>query len=314
MKKHTEIIQEKLRKYKKKQFIIVLILIICILSLVIIFGKYITDSANQFFMRSKEFYFYSDKLAENRIDYQIENWSGVEDYIITINMNSNENNLKSASYDIGYDIKYSCSSNAICQVSKDKGIIRADTNTDFFNLTITPNERLETGDKIVIDVEVESTTYYKKTLKGRFTLVVGKEDLSYEIVDEKEQPYMELSITNTLPYYTVKEAFGSYKEGDRIDGDTYISLSEEEKNKCYSAIVTIGFDPRKILLDVTEEIFKKATDIKYENIDGTNYIKSITIKVDAISSENLRFYKVDPSQDYTYPNNSNTSIVDITTL
>ena len=35
------------------------------------------------------------------------------------------------------------------------------------------------------------------------------------------------------------------------------------------------------------------------------------ISIDAISSREIRFYKVDVSQDYTYPNNNN-SIVTIT--
>lgn len=314
MEKQKEKLHKKLQKYKKKQIIIIAILLICFLSIGIIFGRYITESMSNYFVRSEEFYFNSDKLAENRADYQIENWSGVDDYVITINMNSNNNNLQSADYDIGYKIKYTCSSNAICQASKEEGVIRASTNSDYFNLTITPNTRLETGDKIVIDVEVESTAQYKKTLSGRFTLIVGKENITYTISDEPKQPYMELSITNTLSYYNVQEAFGDYNPGDRIDGDTYLTLTEEEKNKCYSAIVTIDFDPREILLDMTEEIFKRATNIQYETIDGTRYIRSFEIKIDAISSENLRFYKVDPSQDYTYPNNFNTSIVEITSI
>lgn len=313
MEKQKDKMQGKLRKYKKKQ-IVILVSILCILSIAIVFGRYITDSDNNFFVRSKEFYFYSDKLGENRADFQIENWSGVEDYVITINMNSNKNNLQSADYDIGYNIKYKCSENAICQASKESGIIRASTNTDFFYLTITPNTKLETGDKVVVDVEVESNSYYKKVLKGRFTLVVGKENLSYEITDKQQQPYMELRITNTLSYYTVKEKFGDYSVGDKIDIDTYLSLTEENKSKCYSARVEIEFDPKEILLDMTDEAYKRAMNIKYETIDGIEYIKAITIQIDAISSESIRFYKVDPTQDYTYPNESNTSVVKITSV
>ena len=256
-------------KYKKNQIIIATLIALSLLSFIIIFGRYLTSNVSNFFVRSKEFYFFSDKLSEDTSVYQVDNWSGVEDYTITINMNSRLNNIESATYDIGYDISYTCSDNAICQLSKTQGIINADTNSDFFNLTITPNTQLKDGDKVVVDVVVNSTAPYKKTLKGRFTFVVGKEKLTYQITDKAQNPYMLLSITNTLTYYTVKEAFDSFHVGDRIDINT------------------------------------DATNITTTNIDGKTYINGFTIKIDAISSREIRFYKVDVNQNYTYPNGSN---------
>ncbi len=292
-------------KYKRNQIIIVILIALSLLSFIIIFGRYLTSNVSNFFVRSKEFYFFSDKLSEDNSIYQVDNWSGVDDYTITINMNSRLNNIESATYDIGYDISYTCSDNAICQLSKTQGIIKADTNSDFFNLTITPNTQLKDGDKVIVDVVVNSTAPYKKTLKGRFTFVVGKEELTYQITDNSQDPYMLLSITNTLTYYTVKEAFDSFHVGDRIDINTYLSLSEDKKSKCYSAEVKIEFNPREVLFDVTNSAYSDATNITTTNIDGKTYINGFTIKIDAISSREIRFYKVDVNQDYTYPNGSN---------
>lgn len=297
--------------YNKKQIILLLAIILCSISFVIVFGRYVTNSVNNFFLRSKEFYFFSDKLSEKRDIFQIENWSGVDDYTITINMNSRKNNLEAATYDIGYDISYTCSANAICQLSKTSGVISSESNTDFFNLTITPNTQLQTGDKVIVNIEATSNTDYAKTLKGKFTFVVGQEDLTYQITDEPNSPYMELSITNTLTYYIVEEAFGEYQPGYKIDIDTYLALTEEEKAKCHSSIVTITFDPNEILLDNTSENYQKATNITTELIDGKSYINSITLPIEAISSVDLRFYKVDTSQDYTYPNIDNDSVVTV---
>ena len=311
MQKKTREFIEFNKKYKKKQIIILALIVLCLLSFVIIFGRYVTNTINNFFVRSKEFYFYSDKLSEDNSVYQVDNWSGVDDYVITINMNSNNNNIESATYDIGYNISYTCSDNAICQLSKTSGTILASTNSVFFNLTITPNTQLSTGDRVVVEVEVNSTAPYKKTLKGKFTLVVGKEKLSYQITDDEQSPYMILSMTNTLSYYTVKEAFGSYTVGQKIDIDTYLALTDEEKKKCYSAIVRIEFDPNEILFDVTNSAYADATNITTTTIGGKTYISGFTISIDAISSREIRFYKVDVSQDYTYPNNNN-SIVTIT--
>lgn len=292
-------------KYKKNQIIIATLIALSLLSFIIIFGRYLTSNVSNFFVRSKEFYFFSDKLSEDTSVYQVDNWSGVDDYTITINMNSRLNNIESATYDIGYDISYTCSDNAICQLSKTQGIINADSNSDFFNLTITPNTQLKDGDKVVVDVVVNSTAPYKKTLKGRFTFVVGKEKLTYQITDKAQNPYMLLSITNTLTYYTVKEVFDSFHVGDRIDIDTYLSLSEDKKSKCYSAEVKIEFNPREVLFDVTNSVYSDATNITTTNIDGKTYINGFTIKIDAISSREIRFYKVDVNQNYTYPNGSN---------
>lgn len=292
-------------KYKRNQIIIVTLIALSLLSFIIIFGRYLTSNVSNFFVRSKEFYFFSDKLSEDNSIYQVDNWSGVDDYTITINMNSRLNNIESATYDIGYDISYTCSDNAICQLSKTQGIIKADTNSDFFNLTITPNTQLKDGDKVIVDVVVNSTAPYKKTLKGRFTFVVGKEELTYQITDNSQDPYMLLSITNTLTYYTVKEAFDSFHVGDRIDINTYLSLSEDKKSKCYSAEVKIEFNPREVLFDVTNSAYSDATNITTTNIDGKTYINGFTIKIDAISSREIRFYKVDVNQNYTYPNGSN---------
>ena len=311
MQKKTREFIEFNKKYKKKQIIILALIVLCLLSFVIIFGRYVTNTINNFFVRSKEFYFYSDKLSEDNSVYQVDNWSGVDDFVITINMNSNNNNIEAATYDIGYNISYTCSDNAICQLSKTSGTILASTNSDFFNLTITPNTQLSTGDRVVVEVEVNSTAPYKKTLKGKFTLVVGKEKLSYQITDDEQSPYMILSMTNTLSYYTVKEAFGSFTVGQKIDIDTYLALTDEEKKKCYSAIVRIEFDPNEILFDVTNSAYADATNITTTTIGGKTYISGFTISIDAISSREIRFYKVDVSQDYTYPNNNN-SIVTIT--
>ena len=299
--------------YKKQQVIILLVLALCFITLISAFGRYVLNGINNFFVRTKEFYFYSDKLKESLAIYQIDNWTGVDPYTITVNMNSMENNLKKATYDIGYDIAYECTSNATCQLSKTSGVISADTNSDYFNLIITPNTGLQTGDKVTVQITATSTAQYTKTLKARFTLVVGKESLSYEIVDSSSSQYLDLNITNTLSYYKVQTAFDSYNVGDKIDVDTFLNLSNENKEKCYSALITLEFDPKEILLDMTNTNYLNAINTTTTNIDGSNYINSMTFKVEPISSAVVRFYKVDVNKDYTYPIINFKSIIKVTT-
>lgn len=299
-------------KYKAKQLFIIAVVLVWTITLVATFGRYVVNTINNFFVRSKEFYFYSDKLSEESSYYQIDNWTGVDPYTITVNMNSRLNNIKVTTYDIDYDISYRASENCSCQLSKEAGTILASSNSDYFNLTITPNTGLTTGDKVWVVITATSNAQYKKTLTATFVLTVGKENLSYEIKDSEASKYLELNITNTLSYYKVSEAFEGYKVDDRIDVDTYLTLSDENKAKCYSALITLKFDPNIVLLDMTNTNYLNATQVSKEVINGSNYINGITFKVEPISSAVVRFYKLDVSKDYTYPIVNDTSIIKLT--
>lgn len=227
-------------------------------------------------------------------------------------MNSRKNNLLAAAYDIGYEITYTASSNIICQLSKTEGTINSKTNTDYFNLTITPNTQLKSGDKVFVEIVAKATKPYEKEIKADFTLVIGKENLTYEIVDEKDTPYLKLNITNTQSYYIVNTEFGQYKKNDKISGETYLNLSDVDKQKCYSTEVTLKFDPREVILDMTNSAYLRATNITNTAINGYNYTNGITFKIEALSSECLRFYKKDQSKDYTYPIINSKSIIELT--
>lgn len=307
------------KKYEKRNLQIKKIKVITIISFMTIIlvlilevlARYVSNNLNDFFFESKEFYFYSDKLTLNGTKYQIDNWSGVEEYNIIINMNSMKNNLKKANYDIGYEITYTASDNIICQISKKEGIITSQTNTDSFNLKITPNAVFENGDSALVDIVVKSTGEYKKELKATFKLVVGQENVTYTIDDEKDSQYLELNITNNKSYYTVREAFDEYEVGDRININDYLNLSDENKIKCYSAEITLSFDPKVVVIDSTDKNYLHVKDLKYTNLNGYIYVNEIIFDVEALSSENVRFYKLDKSKNYTYPIINDNSIVDV---
>ena len=305
-------------KHRKKTIkiniiLILLLVLICGISFVAVFGRYITNTIRDNYFSSREFYFYSDKLTLEGTKYRLENWSGVDDYTLTINMNSIQNNLKKVNYDIEYNIECTYSDNVICTLSKTEGTIYSTTNTDYFNLRITPNTELKDNDKVTISVTATSKGPYVKTLTAEFELVVGQEKLSYEIQDEANSQYLELNITNTLTYYLVDEAFNTYKIGNKITNDTYMSLSDEQKEKCHSAQVTLKFNPEEVLLDMTNYSYINAIDVKTTVVQTYTYINEITFNVDAVSSSRVRFYKQDVTKDYSYPNKNNeNSIITVT--
>lgn len=288
-------------RLKIKYIIIFAVLVANTIVLVSIFGRYVVNKTKGHFERTKSFFFYSDKLEVGTPYYQIDNWSGVDDYTITINMNSYKNNLLNIDYNIEYQVSYTCSDNVICQLTPGPYIINSTTNTDSFNVIVTPNRTLKDGETAYVEITATTSTPYEATLKGRFTLKVGKEQLTYTIEDVANRPYLEVDITNTLSYYTVKEDFGSYSVGNQITRDVYLSLTKDEQDKCYSQIINIAFDHTKILLDMTDNAYVNGVSSTTTTIDGKIYINSIKFKIDALSSKKVRFYKVDETKDYTYP-------------
>ena len=93
-----------------------------------------------------------------------------------------------------------------------------------------------------------------------------------------------------------------------------MSLSDTNKAKCYSSIVTISFPTQTVLLDMTNEVYANAESISTRTISGYTYIDEITFKVDALSSRRVRFYKRDKTQNYTYPNGNNSPIITLTSV
>jgi len=297
---------------KKSKLIILLIIFLMLITIVPTLGRYVGRELKNYYLSTKNFYFNADKLEENGIVYQVENWSGVDSYDVTFNMNSYKNNTVYSESDIEYDIKYSCSDNVNCTITKTKGIIYSEKHTDSFTVNLTPKKSLNDGDKAWVEVEATSTFPYKKTLKGKFNIAVGKTGLSYEIIDKEHSKYFEVSITNTFDFYTAREDYGNYKKGEKIDIDTYLNMTETEKQHFASSIVTIDFSPVTALLDMTSTAYLNALETKETTLNNYNYINSLTFKVDALSSYRVKFYKVDSTKNYTYPFVNEQSIVNVT--
>lgn len=295
---------------KKIKIIIFSIFFLVLICFVPTLGRYIGKEIKNYYLNSKNFYFNSDKMQPDGIVYQVENWSGVDSYSVTFNMNSYKNNTVYSQSDIEYNINYSCSENVICEIDKTTSIIYSKEHTDSFTITMTPVNPLEDNDKATINVEAVSTSPYTKTLKGTFNVIVGKKGLSYEIIDEPNSVYCEVSITNTLDYYVVREAFGEYPVGYKIDIDTYLSLSQENKEKCASSIATINFNPRILLLDMTTQAYSNAINVTKQT-NEYEYINGLSFKIDALSSYRVKLYKVDSKSDYTYPFINESPVVNI---
>ena len=325
-----------------KKLILLFILIFIIIQLIrfivpasITLSRYVYKVVRSAFLESKAFYFNSDKLSEDTAHFEANNWSGVDEYEITINLNSRKNNLEFATTDIDYKAKYTCrvyhadgteyanSTNLIdCIVSKNVEtdgymygtILQSANNKDYFNITVKPkiNVTLDDDDYVFVTVEAESISPYKQTLRGEFKIIIGNMGMSYKIQDSNYSPYLEVIVTNTLNYYTVDTAFGAYAKDSTLTIYEYNGLSAEDKAKCHSMRITMSFNPNDVVMDTTTGMYLIAAD-NHQTTDtqknSYTYINSITFDIDAEESKVVKFYKTDASQNYTYPFGTSTSIV-----
>lgn len=360
-------IRRKNMGYKKLiLFIIIIFILILLLTKVIFpatvsFSRYVYSAVKSFYLNSKEFYFTSNRLAKNVKDAHFEsnNWSGLSDYKIEVEMYSRKNTLKKvvSTMDITYKIRVDVgiykygkdsnnkvdykeleyfenvtedgvSSNYInVDVEKLSGIIYASSNNtdDFFvNISSKDNAGFSDNDYVYIYVVADAVEPYTDTLCGEFYIYVGKEGLSYQIDDSANSPYLNVVLTNATEEYTVDQAFGGYSVGDIIKAETYNDLVKAKpaiKEYCHSKYVDLTFNPNEIVLDTTSNsyiIANNKSDINWlqteeiaKDTSAYTYFNKIRVEVDALESQVIKFYKLNVQNNYTYPNESNTSIVTV---
>lgn len=254
--------------------LIVLIILVFLVPTMTSLSKYVYNAVHDYYLGTKGFYFNSDKLSSTHSEFEIaNNWSGAETYTITINLNSKKNDLVFAETDIDYEVKFTHSDNIECTVSKTSGTITGSANgginEDYFIVTINPagGSGLPNGATTWVDIEVTSTSPYVATLSGKLIIGVGTEDINYEIMDSENSPYLEVNITNSL------------------------NTGED---------VTLTFDPNLVLLDMTNRFTLNSTAKGTIQINGYEYVNSVTSFVGSLETTTVKFYKVDSSKNYTY--------------
>ena len=302
-----------IRKHKKLSTI-TLIILVGVLILGFAYGKYFLNIINNYILESKRFYFNSSVLTVNNKHYQINNWDGVSTYPITIDLNNRKNSERYTTSDIEYSIHVDCDTTKLnCTLSKTSGIIRVDDHTDSYLITVAPRVNFAAGQSISIHTYVESSSPYIKELSATYELNVVNSRFTYDIEDKAGDLVMNLNLTNSMAYYEVEEAFGTYSVGDEISSDVYQSLSDTNKAKCFSAKVTLTFDPNVVILDSTDNSIKNrlATPYQTTTINGNSYVSKYAFKVDAATNKNVIFYKVNPSLNHTYPGPNANPIVQV---
>lgn len=296
---------------KKNKLLFLIIVIVVFLPLTITLSRYVKKVLTNYYFEVKKFYFTSDKLKENNPSYVLENWSGIENFAMTVSLESKKNELEVSKSDIEYDISYECSSDVVCNLSKTSGVVYSSTHSDNVTFTLIPKRTFKKDESTTFKITAKSNSPYVKTISATFTIKVGKQGITYDITDSEHSSYLMVNITNAKSYYRITEAFDSYNIGDEIDYSNYINLSEANKKKCVSTTITLNFNPSVVILDTTDSVVSGNENYTTTTINGTQYVNSITFNMDAISSKAIRFYKQNRLIDYTYPIVNEDSIVEV---
>lgn len=292
----------------KKKYLIIIILSPLFIFATYTFAKYITERFFSYYSYSKDFYFSSNILKEDNPLYQINNWLGIGQFTINFDLLSKKNEYVYTDYDVAYEASVTCPSDVTCQLDRTSGVIYSSSHSDTLQITVVPTRLYTEGERVTIQINARSTSPYVKELSARYEYVVGKTGVTYEIEDSVNSPYLLLKITNAINYCKVIDSFDDYNVGDPIDVDHYMQLSSDKKQKCVSQYANLSFDPWNVYLDTTSEILKKSTNTTM-NYNGKNYVNSLRFALEPQSSVAIKFYKIYPWNNYTYPNQSSYSVI-----
>ena len=310
MKKKINKTLKFLKEHKKARVFSIAIISVFSLFFLINFGRYVKNIIVNYITRTQRFYFNSDKLTEDQKEFAINYWSGVGSYRITINVNSLDNNLRGAPMPINYTVSCLAETGLSCDLSKTGGTIDTLTNSDSFIVNATPTRTFSDGEEVSLIIKAKASEPYEKELSAKFRFVVGNYGISYKIEDEPGQPYLTAVVSNTIDYYTVYEPFGSYQRGDQISPEVYETIDEQYYPNIASALVTLEFDPRDVRLDMTNYYYQNRKSQVLETLNNYDYVNSFTFPVKPQTSVAIKFYKLNTTNNYTYPIINNTPVVE----
>ena len=280
--------KKKLNKFKVSIVVIIVLLVLGIT----VFGRYIYNSAREAYFVAQQFYFSSDILTVNGSNYQYENWGGTGTYAIEFELYSYLNSISKLDYALGYTVTCTTSDTDKIRIginSDDVGApttitdsIPVSTHTSKVGIFVTPITEIAKNDSVKIQVTASTSVPYQKTISCEFTLkAVTQGENTYLIEDVANRDYAILSLT-------------------------CVNNS--------GAQVTLEFDPSKLRIDMNDEVYVNrivAQDVT-STIDGKTYVKKIVFNIDAETTKNVKFYKVDKTKNYTYPGVQATSPINVT--
>lgn len=294
MKKHVKNKKHGKRIEVRLVTIIFIIFLIALLSTLPSFARYIYNDLKEFYLTSKKFYFTSNLLTVNTAEYNYINWGGTDTYEIECELYSYANELLKLDYDLEVEItctvpekyrdKIRCGINSTAEPEGYAGVVNskeniyATTNETTIKIYIIPLVTIAEGESVQIQISAKTNSPYEKTISCNIELTVQNQGNTFTIDDKENQSYALLKLKN---------------------------LNETESE------ITLTFDPEILRIDMNDEIMQYATIEGTKTIDGGSFIKKIKFKLSKGSSKNIKFYKVDITKNYSYPQGNTESTITV---
>ncbi len=277
-----------------------IILILAVLALLTVsfyaftYSKFISDSAWNYYFKSKGFYFSSENLAGDLIQNINNNWNGESVYF---NVKNNLNTDSITDYDISYNVD--------CQIISE--------NSSKFNCYLNGTESNE-GEGILSsfswcynDIDETDVSSFDKTeceLNGyEWKSDIAIKNLYFDIVPidnhELEDVTVNITVNSTAPYKkTLKGNFILYKNNNNDFVTTYNNYTNYDRFNILNTnssikCVSISWNADNLIINNDKDEFEEYTT----NLEG--YINQIKIKLDANQSFNYIFYRKDNDSSYT---------------
>ncbi len=163
------------------------------------------------------------------------------------------------------------------------GIIYADNggaedNVSRIKIVVTPKTQIEQNDIITIRIKASTQEPYQKEISCEISLRIQQVLANtYEIEDVANRNYLTLKMVNT------HETGGN---------------------------VSLEFDPNIVRIDLNDEAYLNRIEGS-EEVNSDGYVEKFVFTMDKESAKNIKFYKVDMSQDYTYPLGDATCVISV---
>ena len=262
------------------------------------FAKYVSNSAWNYYLSTKGFYFSSEELGVNKITNVNNNWNYDSTYFT---LKNSENDFLISDYDIDYTVRCTIQNDAS---SYSKCLLNG-TDLDTFSGTIS------SSGKCINNIDEGDVSSYKESVckanNYEWNIQEGYKNLYFDVVKtgDKELDYVSvlIEVTTTAPYSkTISGEFNLssvsvLERGLNVDYTEYDNFSRVivtnsyDENKC----VKLSFDSNNFRIDENNE------NISSFSYGDNGYINEIKFNINKKDSLSFIFYKTDFSkEDYDY--------------
>ena len=151
-------------------------------------------------------------------------------------------------------------------------------NVSRIKIVVTPKTQIEQNDIITIRIKASTQEPYQKEISCEISLRIQQVLANtYEIEDVSNRNYLVLKMVNTH--------------------DT-------------AGNVSLQFDPNVVRIDLNDEAYINRVE-GTEEVNSDGYVEKFVFTMDKESAKNIKFYKVDMSQNYTYPSGDAACIITV---